>query len=320
MVLLPVRQYYLQLDSATRHGDRMCFSSTVAMAIKYLIPTALSGSNADDDYLKTVLTFGDTTEANSQIKAASRYGVEARFYKNGTKEKLLSELNAGYPVATGILHKGPSTAPTGDGHWMLLIGLTDDSGIFHDPYGRMDEIRGGYVTKGLGGKDVKYHLKHWLPRWEVDGKATGWYITFRTKEPTYPNNWAGVFAAAKDAGAKFPEVVAAQWALESDWGSAPSGKNNYFGIKSSDKTGTLLRTSEFYDGKEVKIDAWFKDFADLRECVNDLVTKWYKDYKQYKGVNRASDSSECAKLLVQEGYATDPNYASKLINIIRGQS
>jgi len=56
MVLLQVKQYYPQTDSATGHGDRMCFSSTCAMAIKYLKPDALKGSNADDDYLRTVLS------------------------------------------------------------------------------------------------------------------------------------------------------------------------------------------------------------------------------------------------------------------------
>lgn len=299
----------------------MCFSSTCAMAIKYLHPGSLLGSNADDTYLRTVLKYGDTTEYTAQIKACKDYDVAATFSQKGNRAKLLDELSKGFPVATGILHKGPSTAPSGGGHWMLLTGLTADSGTFHDPYGRMDEVRGGYITIGSGGKDVRYMLKHWLPRWEVEGPNTGWFMTFRSTKQikTYPNTWDGVLAAAKDAGAKFPEVVAAQWALESSWGKQTSGKNNYFGLKSSNKTGTLVRTSEFYDGKEVKIDAWFKDFADLRECVNDLVSKWYKDYKDMKGVNRASDPIECARLLVVEGYATDPNYASKLIDIIRRQ-
>ena len=35
------------------------------------------------------------------------------------------------------------------------------------------------------------------------------------KPPTFPNTWEGVTAAAKQAGAKFPELVAGQWALES---------------------------------------------------------------------------------------------------------
>ena len=95
MVLLDVKQYYLQTDSATRHGDRMCFSSTCAMAIKYLRPDALLGSNADDDYLRTVLKYGDTTQSTSQIKACQQYGVLASFYQKGTKQTLLNELKAG---------------------------------------------------------------------------------------------------------------------------------------------------------------------------------------------------------------------------------
>lgn len=323
MVLLKVKQYYSQKDSATGQGDRMCFSSTCAMAIKHLLPDAFLGSNADDDYLKTVLKYGDTTQYTSQIKAAQQYNVTATFSKKGTKELLLAELTKGYPVATGILHKGPSTKPTGGGHWMLLTGLTDDRGVFHDPYGRMDEIRGGYITIGSGGRDVTYLLKHWLPRWEVEGPGTGWYMTFRpttTPSPTLPNTWDGVKEAARLAGAKYPEVVAAQWALESAWGKTVSGKHNYFGIKSSkDGEGTLVRTTEYVAGMEIHVDAWFKNFSSLQECVSDLVNKWYKDYKGYKGVNRAGSINETCQLLVKEGYATDPAYATKLLNIIKSR-
>jgi hypothetical protein len=90
----------------------MCFSSTAAMAIKYLNPTALLGSNADDNYLKRVLRYGDTTEATAHIRAAFDYGVKATFLTNGTRTTLEKELDAGYPVACGILHHGPAHAPT----------------------------------------------------------------------------------------------------------------------------------------------------------------------------------------------------------------
>ena len=251
MVVLPVKQYYLQTDSATRHGDRMCFSSTCAMAVKYLKPDALSGSNADDTYLRTVLKYGDTTEYTSHVKACKDYGVLATFYTNGTKEAILKELKAGYPVATGILHKGPANAPRGGGHWMLMIGDEGERAVFHDPYGEMDNVNGGYVTIGSGGKDVRYTWSNWQRRWEVEGRGTGWFMTFRpiqTPQPTTPvsNTWEGVIAAAKKAGAKFPEVVAAQWALESGWGKHTSGKNNFFGLKGS---GSDRQTKEFINGQ-----------------------------------------------------------------------
>lgn len=297
----------------------MCFSSTCAMAVKYLLPKALLGSNADDDYLRTVFRYGDTTLSTSQIKACQQYGVFASFYQNGTKQSLLNELKAGYPVAVGILHKGHVSNPVGGGHWMLLIGDDGEHGIFHDPYGEMDNVNGGYVTVGRGGKDVKYTWRNWLKRWEVEGRGTGWFMTFRPTQQTQPitaveNTWAGVKAAAQIAGAMYPEVVAAQWALESGYGKHTSGKNNYFGLKGS---GTERETKEFINGQWITIKAGFIDFPDLQTCVSYLVDRWYRDYKQFKGVNRATSREECAKLLVVEKYATDPAYADKLIRILR---
>jgi len=131
---------------------------------------------------------------------------------------------------------------------------------------------------------------------------------------SFDNSWDGIYACAKKAGAKYPECVAAQWALESAFGTAISGKNNFFGIKGK---GTVTSTWEDYGYGPVTIDAEFKDFATPFDCVNHLVTRWYRDYKGYKGVNRASSREECARLLKAEGYATDPVYANKLINLMK---
>ena len=126
--------------------------------------------------------------------------------------------------------------------------------------------------------------------------------------------WEQIESLAAKAGAKYPALVAAQWALESGWGQHQSGKNNFFGIKGK---GTVVSTKEFINGQWITIRDEFKDFASPEDCVNDLVSKWYKDYKSYRGVNRATSPDECARLLVTEKYATDPAYADKLIRILR---
>ena len=146
-----------------------------------------------------------------------------------------------------------------------------------------------------------------------------WVKAWREPTPlepstTFNNTWDGIEAAAKVAGAKFPEVVAAQWALESAFGTALSGKNNFFGIKGT--PGTLKTTWEDYGNGPVTIKATFKDFATPYDCVEHLVRQWYKDYKGYKGVNRAESREDCAYLLKKEGYATDPLYPQKLINLM----
>ena len=119
------------------------------------------------------------------------------------------------------------------------------------------------------------------------------------------------------AGSKFPKLVAAQWALESGWGKKPSGTNNFFGIKATDsESSTSKPTWEVINGKRVDTSANFKNYDTPQGSVNDLVNKWYKDFGNYQGVNRAGSAAEAADLLVQENYATDPEYATKLKDIM----
>ena len=121
---------------------------------------------------------------------------------------------------------------------------------------------------------------------------------------------------AATSGAKFPELVAAQMILESAGGTALSGANNFFGMKAtSAESSTAKQTTEFRDGVERSEVANFKNYGSPQESVDDLVSKWYKDYSGYQGVNNANSLEEAAMMLQQQGYATDPKYAQKLIQI-----
>ena len=121
---------------------------------------------------------------------------------------------------------------------------------------------------------------------------------------------------AGSAGAKFPELVAAQMVLESAGGTALSGTNNFFGMKATaSESSTAKQTTEFRDGVEGTETANFKNYSSPQDSVNDLVNKWYKDYPGYQGVNNANSLEEAAMMLQQQGYATDPEYAQKLIQI-----
>jgi hypothetical protein len=151
-----------------------------------------------------------------------------------------------------------------------------------------------------------------------------WVQAFRAAPSAKPspfptqsfNTWEGVMAAAKTAGAKYPELVAAQWALESSWGKKTTGLNNFFGLKGS---GSEVSTGEFIDGKWVTVKDSFLNFQTLDASVQYLVDRWYKNFKQFKGVNTAANRNAAAQQLVKEGYATDPDYASKLIKLMDTQ-
>ena len=161
---------------------------------------------------------------------------------------------------------------------------------------------------------LRQHITQADPSLLTDGAE--WMTKWREREPAptdYPNTWDGVKAAALACGAKFPELVAAQWALESAHGTAVSGKNNFFGLKGS---GSQHVTQEEVGGHMVTITAGFIDFPSLKSCIGYLVSRWYLDFRGYRGVNHCTTVEDAAYELKRQGYATDSAYPTKLLNLV----
>ena len=169
---LPV-PYYDQLDSDTGHGERMCFTSSMAMALEYLGPEKMAGD--DDWYLGIVFQFGDTVSSAAQVAAAQSLGFEASFRMDGSEADLLAILDEGVPVPIGILHRGTVDNPTGGGHWVTLIGYDDTHFYVHDPVGEMDLVGGGYPY-GRSGESQRYSRKNLIKRWNIASYSDGWYM------------------------------------------------------------------------------------------------------------------------------------------------
>jgi hypothetical protein len=170
--------YFYQRDSKTGHGERMCFSSSMAMAMDYLDPSAIEGD--DDSYLRVVFRYGDTVSSDAQIKAARSLGFDAQFRNNLTQADLLSQLDKGIPVPIGVLHKGSVSNPTGGGHWICLTGYNTTHFWVCDPFGEMDVVNGGYVRTGKNdGNQVRYTRKNLMRRWLIQSNNDGWGVIFK---------------------------------------------------------------------------------------------------------------------------------------------
>lgn len=161
--------YEAQNDNAGGTGYRECFSSSCAMIARFY-----GKVSSDDAYNAIRAKYGDTTDAQAQVKALTSLGLNARFIQNGTPDLLERELLAGRPVAVGWLHHGPVTAPTGGGHWSVVVGFNPVVFIHNDPNGEANLVTGGYVSN-KGGEGVRYSRKNWLPRWMPAG-SKGWAI------------------------------------------------------------------------------------------------------------------------------------------------
>ena len=179
---LPV-EYYSQRDNY-RDPNRTCFSSSVAMALNYVKPEAISN---DDDYIRTVFSIGDTTEAWVHVKALDEYGVESEFTMSANNQTIKDQLQKGFPVPVGILHRGDAYAPSGSGHWITVIGFDEDTQewIVNDPWGELEDATGSYSSQN--GKEVRYSYDCFDRRWTVDGTSDGWAILVKgTSEVSKP--------------------------------------------------------------------------------------------------------------------------------------
>lgn len=123
-----------------------------------------------------------------------------------------------------------------------------------------------------------------------------------------------------------PSVSIAQAILESDWGRSGLAKkgNNLFGIK-GDYNGeyVTMETSEYIDGKWIRVDAKFRKYPSWNESIEDhggffTSTPWRTN--NYKHVVGETDYKVATQALSDAGYATDPGYADKLNNLIKAHN
>ena len=139
-------------------------------------------------------------------------------------------------------------------------------------------------------------------------------------------------AVAKSTGLP-ASLMMAQAVLETGWGSRQifsedgSNSHNLFGIKAgSGWQGDTIDvvTHEYVDGRRQKVTEKFRAYDSYQSCFEDYAALMAQN-PRYERVISAGDERLAAQALQEAGYATDPQYASKLIalmkqNLTPGQS
>jgi peptidoglycan hydrolase FlgJ len=131
--------------------------------------------------------------------------------------------------------------------------------------------------------------------------------------------------AAKQLGVDADTLVA-HAALETGWGrSLPKAadgttSNNLFGIKAGGRwEGAVARsaTHEFEGGRRVAQAADFRSYASAEDCLQDYARVIGSNPRYAEALNTGSDTAAFAGALQRGGYATDPDYARKLVDVAR---
>ncbi|MGU7783464.1 flagellar assembly peptidoglycan hydrolase FlgJ [Burkholderia sp. PU8-34] len=137
---------------------------------------------------------------------------------------------------------------------------------------------------------------------------------------------AGPAQAASAATGIPARFIVGQAALESGWGKREilaadgSTSHNVFGIKAgkgwTGRTVSAL-TTEYVNGTPRRVVAKFRAYDSYEHAMTDYANL-LKNNPRYAGVLSASRSVEgFAHGMQKAGYATDPNYAKKLISIMQ---
>jgi flagellar protein FlgJ len=128
-------------------------------------------------------------------------------------------------------------------------------------------------------------------------------------------------SAARELGVD-PRAIVAQAALETGWGSSTPGdasgpSHNFFGIKAGASwrgASVSSGTTEFVDGVAQGERARFRAYGSVAENVGDYV-RVLREPRYASALGTGENVRAFANALQRGGYATDPDYANKLVAV-----
>lgn len=211
------------------------------------------------------------------------------------------------------------TDPTSNKKWELKEKADNDQVIYKPLESHKDamivEAQGDYQGKTISSEKIEFKIYHgdFFESRAIVEKDQFIPLVSKTAVESYKKS---KMSAA---------LISAQAILETGWGQkVPVNKytgvlsNNLFGIKGRDPVGSVVsNTWEVYSGKTYRMDAYFRAYNKIEESYQDH-QKFLLNGERYKPFTEVMfDYTKGAWALQRSGYATDPEYALKLINIIR---
>ena len=152
-------------------------------------------------------------------------------------------------------------------------------------------------------------------------------VSLNTPEEFVQHLWPHAKAASEKLGVA-PEVILAQAALETGWGKKISQRapgessHNLFNIKADGRwqgESVSVATLEFREGVAVRETAKFRAYASYEESFADFVSFIKTSPRYQSALAVAGDAHSFTRELSAAGYATDPEYANKIMRIAVGE-
>jgi flagellar protein FlgJ len=263
---------------------------------------ALKAAAKQFESIFTSMLFKSMRDANSSFKSDMLNSQNEQFYRQMLDDQMSSELSA-----SGSLGLAD----------MIVAQLSAGQGSDQQE----SKVRQEGFDPAL--ERPKYSKKvDRADRQESVAKVAAQPVSFDSPESFVASMSPYAEKAARALGVD-SSLLLAQAALETGWGSkmvknSLGNSNNLFNIKADrswkgDKVAT--QTLEFHGKTAVKEQASFRSYANFEESFNDYV-KFLNENPRYQTALQHQGSSEnFIKGIHSAGYATDPNYADKVLRV-----
>lgn len=147
---------------------------------------------------------------------------------------------------------------------------------------------------------------------------------FSSKENFIKQLWDGAKKAASAIGV-MPETLLAQAALETNWGknilrlAQGDSSHNLFNMKADsdwNKKTTTVSSLEYKEGELVKEKSAFKHYDSYLESFMDYMRLLTQNSRYQEAIQKSGDPKAFMQALQKAGFATDPQYADKVMNVL----
>ncbi|CAV17800.1 MULTISPECIES: flagellar assembly peptidoglycan hydrolase FlgJ [Vibrio] len=271
---------------------------------------ALTAAAKQFESIFTSMLFKSMRDANSSFKSDMLNSQNEQFYRQMQDDQMASELSASGSLGLAdMIVAQLSAGQANDATEDKVRNEGFDTSLRRPQYSGRSEDRVSDVqsAQAMSATDVS---------------AAKQPVSFDSPESFVASMKPYAEKAASALGVD-SSLLLAQAALETGWGSkmiknSLGNSNNLFNIKADrswkgDKVAT--QTLEFHGKTAVKESASFRSYSNFEDSFNDYV-KFLNENPRYEtALQHQGNSENFIKGIHQAGYATDPNYADKVLRV-----
>ncbi|MFA0415356.1 flagellar assembly peptidoglycan hydrolase FlgJ [Vibrio renipiscarius] len=266
---------------------------------------ALTAAAKQFESIFTSMLFKSMRDANASFDSGLLDSQNQQFYRQMQDEQMASELSSSGSL--GLADMIVAQLSTGS--------IENKSASNHDDFAeimeKVDRTRQSYSLPDAKPAQVE-------PAKTVTAKAANFDSPKSFVDSMKPYAEKAARALGVDSS-----LLLAQAALETGWGqkmvaNTRGNSHNLFNIKADkswDGGKVATQTLEYHQGVPVQEKAAFRSYSDYEQSFNDYVRFLNENPRYTTALRHGGNSEQFIRGIHQAGYATDPQYADKVLRV-----